>query len=579
MGRFDLRWVGCSALVILAMGLAAGLATQTGVVPLVRGAVDEPLSIFRETASGEGEAPRLRVFAEPDWLSDSEWLAASFDSGQWLFDGESTGAAAEALESLGPSREESRLSDSEVALVFGGAEPDAPAGIEPRMRRGSLKSIDDPFGRDRSAERGGQGFSLSQKLGEYSTLTLSGAPNAAGTPLSLTQSWSDMSGPLRALETRVETSEGSTLLTAGGVISLWEGEQCILATRLLGGYRTVHDDRTDGYHVTADLYGARPLTFSDCCPQHYVKAGVFIDDEREFGKWGPELGLLLFSQASHPLTVDFAWGIGYGGNWDHSDRAFVVAEDDVQFRLGVLLTPSVQIGGTMQHLRWGDQLVRRETTTGGGGFVNVGLPFGSLLFDVTSTSVGTNAMASLAISTDDLWRGSIVRTVRNDRDAGVTLVQNGSGINGTAQGWMNSPVSRSTTVRVADATPPKNNAAPQAPPFDATDFCLNFLLDIGGNGLNPGDVAGWSLTLTNTTAQVQTYTVVLRHFDLVTQTTITATLNPGQSQDFNTVETIVVAPNNPTPPPDYLIPYSVTVNGQVFNRQAEFNLFTDDECE
>jgi hypothetical protein len=314
---------------------------------------------------------------------------------------------------------------------------------------------------------------FSQQIGRMGALSVQGSLNPDAPRMSVGQAYRGGGrGCLKALESRVESDDFQTLFSVGGTAALLRHEQGIVAARALAGYALRHRDvNEDSYHYTVDLYGARPIMSG----RHWVKAGWFIDEEEEFRKTGPELGLLLFADRRTPLTVDIAYGFGLQGEQLVGIELVEAAEDDVQLRIGTILGNRLHVGGTVQYLDYDPfGVVDGNEVWEAGAFLSAPLRCGRIQLDGTAGELGASGMLRF------VWLpggGNIFQPVPTRGGCGCASAC-------VPEAWLSAPVSRRTGIRVR-----RHGNAGAGPLFGLTvaNVILNLNVDAGAPGLNIDD--------------------------------------------------------------------------------------------
>jgi len=270
----------------------------------------------------------------------------------------------------------------------------------------------------------------------------------------------------------VQSDSFSTLLTVGATMSLAETEAGIIATRLQAGYAMLHGGVNDSFQGSADLFISRPIMDG----QHWIKGGWFIDQQSRFGKTGPALSLLLNAENAHPLTVDMAYGFGYGVTMEDDGVTQVAAADgDLQTRVGTYLG-GYQVGATAQYLRW-DNGFSGESWEGGG-FVGIPIRNGNVLLDFTMGESGPRGMANVVLFTGAQRNRATIRRVSGDAQLPVTQIRangNRSSAN-IPSNFAYSATTRTTQIRTGQK---RTSAAPAAAPDGFIRFFINSALFSG----------------------------------------------------------------------------------------------------
>lgn len=196
-------------------------------------------------------------------------------------------------------------------------------------------------------QTGAIGFSnLFEGMG---SVTVQGSADPNAPRMSVGHSYGGGGRWLRSLDSRVESDDFQTLFSVGGTVALFQFEQRVVAARAMGGYAMRHRDvNDDSYHYTVDLYGAAPIMDG----KHWVKGGWFVDRQDEFGKTGPEVGLLMFADRCNPLTVDLAYGFGTDDEAISGIELVEAPDDDLQLRVGTIVGNRLHVGATLQYLNY-----------------------------------------------------------------------------------------------------------------------------------------------------------------------------------------------------------------------------------
>jgi len=356
--------------------------------------------------------------------------------------------------------------DASGKLVLFEEAADKPTGIWDSLSIGGATAVrEESFMRpwESTGEEAGTGspsLSFNQNT-EYGVFNLETRAGDNGSALNISHSQQG-SGWIKGYETGVQSDQFQTLLTVGARMSLAETEYGILASRVQAGYGMRHVGLNDTFHGAADLFFSRPLMDG----RHWVKVGGFIDQEREFGKAGPELGFLFNAYGAHPVTldVDYCFGLGSVRTEDDGASLTSVGSGDLQTRLGTFIH-QYQVGATVQHLTWDNGF--NDETWELGGFVNVPLRHGSLLLDFSTGENGIRGMANLVLYPGSWRTAPAIRTVAGDGQLPLVHVQNsGSGAaTDIANQFAYAPVLRSTQIRTASKTPVNQPVAAQGKTF------------------------------------------------------------------------------------------------------------------
>jgi hypothetical protein len=269
----------------------------------------------------------------------------------------------------------------------------------------------------------GAGFNVSGRGG-------SGGGGQGGSPNGRDPVWSDV----RDFQFGAYSSETQTVLNAGGTLAFtYEDEHAVAGRALLGG--AFGDLAEDTYHFSGDLFVG---TQTEVLGDHWLKGGLLYDQQDQFSKLGPELGVLLFAESRRPVSVDLAYGIGNGDPQMAGATLTSVADDDLQLRVGTFFGPYVQLGVTGTWYSWDDELL--EDVNGYGGFATLNLDFLQLTFDLTTDDLGTRGFANVALTTG-AW------SIR-DRDKNGRLDGQGPQRVVHPRDWLTRPVIRDVSLRM-----------------------------------------------------------------------------------------------------------------------------------
>lgn len=271
---------------------------------------------------------------------------------------------------------------------------------------------------------------------------------------------------LRSFSIGTQANSQEAPIVAGLSLSLFETETAGIGARFLFG--GVFNEPLDaGLHFTGDLFAGSQFQFAG--GSHWIKGGIFLDQQEGFNKFGPELGLLLLAETSNPLTVDLAFGFGSGNEKLTHDRTMLttVADQDFQLRFGAFLSPQIQAGVTYDYAAWDDERFGNDFH-GVGGFANLYLGDKIINLDLSGG--------------DDGLRGfvNIVCLFGGPRGNGRGTVDTSA--------WLMQPVNRDTSLRFRSRRfpqPPPPAQAPVAPapvvPVNRPPVAVNDLYDMQGN--------------------------------------------------------------------------------------------------
>ena len=444
------------------------------------------------------------------------------------------------------------------------AGPDAgygfgPAAYDPAMELPNANGMQQPGELQR--------VNYSQALGDYGSMQVYGAPAGDAGIGANFQARPATWAHVRDLQLGVYTNEDQTVINGGSTFEFYVNDRWGLGGRvLIGG--TSNDNYSDEYHFTGDLY-AGTTRFGD----QWIKGGVLYDVQDNFHKVGPQVGMLLFADRKHPISVDFAYGIGYGD--PVIDRAAStitrVADDDTQLRAGTYITPNLQAGFSGNWLNWADG--RFEDYNGYGAFVNLNLGTLNVNVDYTHGDGRSRGFVNVAYT----FGGRRARSV--DGSNNLISVEH-------PRDWITRPVMRDValqtqTVRTFLPPPPPPTTPPGIPSTPGVVGNLtqvNFRFGLGTGGLDGVIDAGESFTvdaqLVNGSGTPSVGIVV---GNVTTSSNLgvinpagaganavpVGTLQPGQSNSVNlpSLGTVDV-PGTAQPGDTFFVDFDVTADGQ-----------------
>jgi hypothetical protein len=415
---------------------------------------------FRRQSSLRNEATLLRAWG----ICWAVCLAAASTVSAQMFAPMTPGAASGSI--YGDPNMSSVYSPAGPQTAFGSGQP----GYGPGWMDQDLQMI---HANGMSEPGQLQNVNFAQPLGDYGDMQMYGAP--AGQPGFGAQyrarpaTWAHV----RDLQIGVYTNEEQTVINGGSTFEFYVDDRYGLGGRvLLGGAN--NDRYTDEFHFSGDLY-AGTTRFGE----HWIKGGVIYDIQDNFHKVGPALGMLLFSDRKHPISVDFAYGIGYGDPIINrvNSTIITVADDDVQLRAGTYVTPNLQLGFSGNWLNWADG--RFEDYNAYGGFFNLNLGTLNLNVDVNHGDDRTRGFVNIAYT----FGG---RRERLKNDAGYCVhVEH-------PRDWLGKPVMRDVSLQTqrvrVDTLPPLPGPPGPAPPVLTTLVGnltqVNFRIGAGSGGLD-----------------------------------------------------------------------------------------------
>ncbi len=419
-----------------------------------------------------------------------------------------------------------------------------------------------------SQEQGAlQNLSFNQTVGNLGTVNVYGSPNAGsyggGGSFSLNPSPPGSSFMyFRSLQSAVYVNPQQTVVNAGSTFTLFSNDHVGIGGRALLG-ATIDDNLHDNFHFAGDAFAGVRLP-----GEIWLKGGLLYDRQNDFYKIGPTFGAVFLADAPHPITLDFAYGIGRGSPRLNllKNGQIAVADDDVQLRIGSYLSPMMQLGLSGNWARWDDP--RFTDDSGIGGFTRINVADLQITVDVTSGNLGTRGFVNLAYVF-----GGPQRRCRQ-RPEGRVFVD-------CPEDWLTRPVIRDVSLRVQQvvgvpganaATPPGGGATPSPNPLpsqplvgNVTQILCRLQVDPAQDQINPGVIDpgdgfnlivqfgnGTSQTVANVSTTNLTSTAAFVVFNSPTNEVITSgSLPPG------TIVSNVIASSNmgidPTAPDKFAV--------------------------
>jgi hypothetical protein len=223
-------------------------------------------------------------------------------------------------------------------------------------------------------------LNYSQSLGDYGSMQMYGDPNGEGGIGANYHAHPATWAHVRDLQLGVYTNEEQTVINGGSTFEFYVDDHFGFGGRaLLGGANNSDEEVNDEFHFSGDLYmGTTALD------QHWIKGGVIFDRQDDFHKVGPAIGFLMFADRRHPISLDFAYGIGYGEPIIDRVNSTIttVADDDTQLRVGTYVTPNLQLGFSGNWINFPTD--NFQDYNGYGGFVNLNLGTLSVNVDYTT---------------------------------------------------------------------------------------------------------------------------------------------------------------------------------------------------
>lgn len=400
-----------------------------------------------------------------------------------------------------------------------------------------------------------QQVNFAQSLGDYGNVQMSGSPSGDGGFGAQYRAVPSTWGHVRDLQMGVYTNEEQTVINGGFTMEIYTNDRFGIASRVLAGGSN-YINQKDEYHFSGDLYAGTTLL-----DNHWFKFGWLYDVQDNFHKTGPAFGTLLWTDHKHPISLDIAYGIGYGDPVrDVVNLSNVtllrVADDDTQVRAGTYITPNLQVGFSGNWLNWADG--RFEDYNGYGGFV--ALNYGSLAVnvDVTHGDELTRGFVNVAYTfggrrprPKDCFGQPIV--VEHPRD------------------WITKPVMRDVALQVqqqqVDFFPITNvfcrlvlpTRVPSGGDSNANGFInAGEIFELDVILANNSDVQATGVALANTPSTVLGPAVQVGDFGAVQ-----SVVNPGESVSTDDISDICIQINsNAATLSQIFVQFSVTANGE-----------------
>ncbi|MCA9069115.1 MAG: hypothetical protein KDA84_09345 [Planctomycetaceae bacterium] len=400
-----------------------------------------------------------------------------------------------------------------------------------------------------------QQVNFSQALGDYGNVRMYGSPTADGGFGAQYRAVPSTWGHVRDLQVGVYTNEEQTVVNGGFTMEVYTNDRFGIGTRVLAGGSN-YINQKDEYHFSGDLYAGTTLL-----ENHWLKFGWFYDVQDNFHKLGPAFGALLWADHKHPISLDIAYGIGYGDPVrDVVNLSNVtllrVADDDTQVRAGTYVTPNLQVGFSGNWLNWADG--RFEDYNGYGGFVAWNYGDLAVNVDLTHGDDKTRGFVNVAYT----FGG---RRPRLKNAYGEPIVVE------HPRDWITKPVMRDVSLQVQQQ---------QVDFFPITNVFCRLVLptrvpsggDSNGNGvIDAGEIFELDVILANN-SDVQATGVALA----VTPSTITgpavqigdfgtvqSVVNPGESVSTDSISDICIQINSNANVGDQIfVQFSVDANGE-----------------
>jgi hypothetical protein len=328
-------------------------------------------------------------------------------------------------------------------------------------------------------------LSYSQTLGDYGAMSVYGSPDGEGFDGGAAFTASPSAWLyVRDLQAAVYSNPEHTVANAGTTLTLLATDCIGIGGRALLG-ATVDDDLRDELYFSGDAFAGFRLP-----GEIWIKGGFLYDQQDDFYKYGPTFGAVLLADAKHPITVDFAYGMGQGDIRPNKANTGIVgiADDDVQLRVGTYLSRMLQIGLSGNWARWDSEFF--DDDSGIGGFLRIGVADLDITVDVTNGNLGTRGFANIAY----VFGGPNKRSWRDGDICGFV---------DRPQDWLTRPIIRDVSLRVQEVEgvrlpgPPPGgpNGRPPGPPPGPTPVVGNvtqvlFAIEVDPNAddVNPGVV-------------------------------------------------------------------------------------------
>ncbi len=438
--------------------------------------------------------------------------------------------------------------------------PGAPGAMDPNMSMSQANGMAQP----------GELSSLnySQGLGNMGNMQLTGSP-AGGSGFGANfQANPATWGHVKNLQMGVYTNDQQTVINGGSTFEFYVNNRFGMAGRiLLGGANNRQANLSDQFHFTGDLYAG-----TTAVGEHWLKGGVLYDVQDNFSKVGPVFGALLFADHKHPISIDLAYGIGYGDPVINRVQSTIlrVADDDTQLRAGAYLTPNLRVGFSGNWVNYADGRFRDYNTYGGFATLNLGTL--NLKVDVTNGDGFTRGFVNVAY----VFGGRRLRP-RNNLGQ-VCVVEH-------PRDWLTAPVLRDVSLQLQKQTvanlPPLPTTTTTPPPTPAPTTMVgnvtqvNVRLAAGSGGVDGTIQGGETFSLS-----VQLFNGSSATANLIFTGNVTSTSNLGVvtgGTNFVTVgtlipgqQTVVNLPSGGTisvpataqPGDQFFIDFDVTADGQ-----------------
>lgn len=407
-----------------------------------------------------------------------------------------------------------------------------------------------------------QNLNYNQSLGDYGSMQMYGDPNGVGGVGANYRANPANWIHVRDLQVGVYTNEQQTVINGGTTMEFFVNDDFGFGGRALIGSAN-NDHLNDEYSFNGDLYmGTTRLQ------EHWIKGGVIYDIQKNFHKFGPAVGMLLFADRRHPINLDVAYGLGYGDPVINRVNSTIttIADDDTQLRAGTYLTPNLQVGfsgnwvnfsgsefrdydlyGGYINLNLGTLAINVDYATGDGqdrGFVNVAYTFG-----------GRRSRAA---------DGCEMAFVEHPRD------------------WLGKPVMRDVSLQIQRVR--VANLPPLPPPPGVNmgvgnisqvaaivAFPRTQTIDLNGNGIvDPGDQFELDFIFTNNTPNIatnvsfgQNASVIGPGFQVGFVGATVGNVGPGQVLRTDDLDDACIAVNSNAQPGDQIfVEFDVSADGQ-----------------
>ena len=319
-----------------------------------------------------------------------------------------------------------------VLLTIQQAAAQVSVGLSDSQETGVYDLNDSEFNSDGTSQPGEvDSVSYAANFGENHQLAVFSNASPVGSSAGL--NWSPATGDwLRNFQTGVFATEENIVITAGGQATVYETCGFYSGVRALGTISDLDESSIEGGY-SVDAFAAFPI-MQNGCHEHYVKGGVFYDQQGEMHQVGATAGALLFADCCRPLTIDAAVGFG-GGREPFGPTVVQAVEHDYQLRVGTFLSPTVQAGVSTYYADW-ENAFPDDDDWGIGGFANVQLTNFIVQLDLTAGEDEMSGYVNFVYTPGALVQCCCCDVVRGQGPPPVD-----------GQSWMKSPVHRNLAIR------------------------------------------------------------------------------------------------------------------------------------